>query len=148
MQHFRGGLGSGLEMVSLISVLLKGVRLLSSQLHVLHELSEVLQRGVVRVSVGEGRIVSVDVERHRQQLRHDAVVSYQCRQTAVNFQKTLTSHHVISISVCLPHRLATKYKYLFLSALIKFHLYLISLVQPDNDVVCDAQRMESLGNPD
>ena len=113
MQHFRVGQGSALEMVSLISVLLQDVRLLSPELHVLHELSEVLQRGVVRVCVGEGRIVSVDVERHREQLRHDAVVSYQRRQTAVNFQKTLRGDHIISISGCLPsalltHRLGTK----------------------------------------
>ena len=94
-------------MVSLVSVLLQVVVLLSPQLQVLHQLREVLERGVVRVCVREGGIVSVDVERHRQQLRHDAVVSYQRRQTAVNFQKTLTGNHIISISGCL-HRLGTK----------------------------------------
>ena len=111
MQHFRGRQGSAaLGMVSLVSVLLQVFRLLSCQLHVLHELCEVLQRGVVRVGVGEGRIVSVNVERHRQQLRHDAVVSYQSRQAAVHFQETLTGYHIISIrmSALLPHRLGTK----------------------------------------
>ena len=76
-------------------------RLLPCQLHVLHELSEVLQRGVVRVCVGEGRIVSVDVERHREQLRHDAVVSYQRRQAAVHFQETLTVRITLLLSDCL-----------------------------------------------
>ena len=95
MQHFAGRQDYALGMVSLISVLLQVVILLSSQLHILHELREVLERGVVRVGVGEGGIVAVNVERHRQQLRHDAVVGYQRCQAAVHFEETLPALIVI-----------------------------------------------------
>ena len=141
-------------MVSLVSVLLQVVVLLSPQLQVLHQLREVLERGVVRVCVREGGIVSVDVERHRQQLRHDAVVSYQRRQAAVHFQETLTVHITLLLSDCLTYChtdwAANVYNNIKYTRKLKMktHLYLISLLQLDNDVVCDAQRMECLGNSD
>ena len=47
--------------------------------------------------------MSVDVERHRQQLRHDAVVSYQRRQAAVHFQETLTVRITLLLSDCLTY---------------------------------------------
>ena len=127
MQHLRGRLGSAaLGMVSLISVLLQVFRLLSSQLHVLHELCEVLQGGVVRVGVGEGRIVSVNVERHWQQLRHDAVVGDEGSQAGVNLQETL------------------EYLTLYFWAVFLAYFYLISLVQYVDDIVSYSSMVESI----
>ena len=59
-------------------------------LHVSHQLGEVLERSIVVVVVGEGGVVTVDVEGDREHLRHDAVVSDQRCQTAVHLQEPLT----------------------------------------------------------
>ena len=56
-----------------------------------------LEWGVVRVWVREGRVVSVDVEGHGQQLRHDAVMSDQRSQTAVHLQEALTIITIIRL---------------------------------------------------
>ena len=53
-----------------------------------------LKRGVVMVEVGEGWVVSVNVEGDREQLRHDAVVGDQGGQAGVHLQETL---HIRSI---------------------------------------------------
>ena len=52
-----------------------------ADLHVPHQLREVLQGGVVVIHVGERGVVSVDVESYWKELRHDAVVGDESRQT-------------------------------------------------------------------
>ena len=87
------------------------------------------------VVVGEGGVVTVDVEGDREHLRHDAVVSDQRCQTAVHLQEPLTQVQ----------------SYVFYETVEKqpkCHLDLISIVNSDDDVVSDAQGMESLGNSD
>ena len=84
------------------------------------------------VHVREGGVVAVNVEGDGEQLRHDAVVGDQGGEAGVDFHETLKPRYHL--------------KYVFLTTTAYF--YLIAILQPDDDVVSDSKRMESVGHAD